>query len=162
MTVTSVHTDPDNLTLTITADFGAPVERVWQLWADPRRLERWWGPPTHPATFVQHDLAPGGRVSYFMTGPDGEQYHGWWLVRTVDAPHGFDFQDGFSDDTSTPNPEMPTVLNRVRLEARPDGGTTMVMTATFDSAEGMQLNMEMGMVEGITQAVGQMDGVLAS
>ena len=39
------------LTLTITAEFNAPVTRVWELWENPRLLERWWGPPTYPATF---------------------------------------------------------------------------------------------------------------
>lgn len=58
MSVTSVAKDLDNLTLTLVADFDAPAERVWQLWDDPRKLERWWGPPTHPATVERHDLAP--------------------------------------------------------------------------------------------------------
>lgn len=48
MTVTSSHKDPDALTMTITAEFDAPVERVWQLWENPRQLERWWGPPSYP------------------------------------------------------------------------------------------------------------------
>ena len=73
MTVTSVHKDPEALTMTITAEFDAPVEQVWQMWADPRQLERWWGPPTYPATVVDHDLTPGGRVTYFMTGPEGDK-----------------------------------------------------------------------------------------
>ncbi|MGJ3561418.1 SRPBCC family protein [Streptomyces sp. INA 01156] len=46
MTVTSVDKDLDHLTLTVIADFTAPVEKVWQLWADPRQLERWRGLPT--------------------------------------------------------------------------------------------------------------------
>ena len=52
MTVTAVRKDPDALTMTLTAEFEASPERVWQLWADPRQLERWWGPPTYPATFT--------------------------------------------------------------------------------------------------------------
>ena len=64
MTVTAVRKDPEALTMTITAEFDAPVERVWELWADPRLLERWWGPPTYPATVIEHDLSPGGRVHY--------------------------------------------------------------------------------------------------
>ena len=44
MPVTDVQHDLDALTLTITADFAAPVERVWQVYADPRQLERVWGP----------------------------------------------------------------------------------------------------------------------
>ena len=57
MTVTSFRKDPEALTMTITAELDATVERAWQLWADPRQLERWWGPPTYPATVVDHDLA---------------------------------------------------------------------------------------------------------
>ena len=48
MTVTAVHKDPDALTMTLTAEFDASPERVWELWADPRQLERWWGPPPTP------------------------------------------------------------------------------------------------------------------
>ena len=50
MTVTDVRKDPTALTMEIVSEFSAPIDRVWQLLADPRQLERWWGPPTHPAT----------------------------------------------------------------------------------------------------------------
>ena len=71
MSVTDIHKDPEQLTMTVVTELDAPVDRAWQLWADPRKLERWWGPPTYPATFVDHDLTPGGRCSYYMTGPGG-------------------------------------------------------------------------------------------
>ena len=61
MTVTNVHKDPDALTMAITVELDATVERAWQLWADPRQLERWWGPPGYPATFVDHVLTVGSR-----------------------------------------------------------------------------------------------------
>ena len=73
MTVTAVRKDPDQLTMTMEAEFDASPERIWQLWADPRQLERWWGPPTYPATFTKHDLATGSRIEYHMTGPEGDQ-----------------------------------------------------------------------------------------
>ena len=57
MPVTDVNKDLDALTLTITAEFDAGAERVWEMWSDPRQLERWWGPPNFPATFVEHDLS---------------------------------------------------------------------------------------------------------
>lgn len=71
MTVTRVDTDYDNLTLTVIADFDAPIDEVWELWSDPRKLERWWGPPGSPTTFDKHDLSPGGEVTYFHAGPKG-------------------------------------------------------------------------------------------
>ena len=42
VSVTSIDKDFDSLTFTLVADFDAPPERVWRLWADPRQLERWW------------------------------------------------------------------------------------------------------------------------
>ncbi|WP_262384782.1 SRPBCC family protein, partial [Actinoplanes teichomyceticus] len=80
MTVTDTVKDTDALTLTFVAEFDAPVEQVWRVWADPRKLERWWGPPTWPATFVRHDFVAGGAVRYYMTGPDGTKAHGWWTI----------------------------------------------------------------------------------
>ena len=86
MSITSVDTDYDRLTVTVIADFDAPIEQVWELWSDPRKLERWWGPPAYPATFEKHDLIPGGEVTYFMTGPEGDRYRGMWRVTAVDPP----------------------------------------------------------------------------
>ena len=60
MTVLAVDRDPVALTLTIVSEFDAPAARVGQVWADPRQLERWWGPPTYPTTVVDHDFTPEG------------------------------------------------------------------------------------------------------
>ena len=60
MTVTNVSKDRECHRLTITSEFDAPLDKVWALWADQRLLEQWWGPPTYPATVVDHDLTPGG------------------------------------------------------------------------------------------------------
>src|SRR5450830_28125 len=93
MTVVSMTRDPEALTLTIIAELAAPPSRVWQVWADPRRLERWWGPPTWPATFVAHDFTVGGSAHYYMTGPGGEKAHGWWRFVTVEEPRVIEFED---------------------------------------------------------------------
>jgi uncharacterized protein YndB with AHSA1/START domain len=159
MSVTSVDKDFDRLTLTLIADFDAPADRVWQLWADPRQLERWWGPPSHPATVEEHDLSPGGGVAYFMTGPDGQRYRGWWRVTSVDAPKSLEFVDGFADQDGKPAADMPTTRVQMQLTER-DGGTRMELRSVFDSREDMEKLDTMGMAEGLRQAVGQMDGLL--
>lgn len=161
MPITRVDKDLDNHEMTVVADYDAPVERVWQLYADPRQLERFWGPPTWPATVVDHDLSPGGRVTYFMTGPDGGKSSGYWDVLEVDAPRRFVVVDGFADDAGEPNPDMPTTRMELELATRPDGGTTMTVHSTFPSTEAMQQMLEMGMEEGMREAMGQIDEVLA-
>jgi len=158
MTITNVVQDPEQLTLTVTSEFDAAVERVWQLWEDPRLLERWWGPPTYPATFVDHDLSPGGTMRYYMTSPEGEKYHGWWKVAAVDAPHEFRFEDGFGDDVADPA-DMPITTTRVTIEAT-DTATRMTIVSMFPSVEAMEQLVEMGMVEGLSEALGQIDALL--
>jgi len=157
----SITKNPEALTMTITVELNVPVERAWQLWADPRQLERWWGPPTYPATVVDHDLAPGGRVDYFMTGPEGDKHHGYWEILTVDPPNRLELKDGFADDSGTPNPEMPTTIMVLTLTPRAGGGTSMATKSQFPSLEAMETMIEMGMEEGITEAMGQIEGILA-
>jgi uncharacterized protein YndB with AHSA1/START domain len=161
MTVTRVHKDPDALTLTITAELDATIERAWQLWADPRQLERWWGPPTYPATVVDHDLTTDGRVSYFMTGPEGDKSHGWWQVLGVEAPKRLELKDGFAADDGTPNDSMPTMTMVVTLTERDGGGTLMVIETQFPTIEAMDQLLSMGMEEGMAAAMGQIPGILA-
>ena len=161
MTVTAVRKDPQSLTMTLEAEFDASPERVWQLWADPRQLERWWGPPTYPATFTRHHLAPGSRVEYHMTGPTGDQPHGFWEILEADAPHRLVFRDGFSHADGTPNTDLPTGEARVRIEEVGQGRTRMSIESIFPSAEAMEQVLAMGMEEGLKQAVGQIDAILS-
>lgn len=161
MAVVSTQQDPEALTFTIVAEFSAPPKRVWQVWADPRQLERWWGPPTWPATFVEHDLTAGGGAHYFMTGPDGEEAHGWWRIVSVDEPRSLEFEDGFADEEGRPNDELPVTRGRVELEDT-GSGTRMTVRSQFASAEQMEQLVSMGMVEGMTGAMGQIDAILAS
>ena len=160
MSITSLDTDLDNLTLTLVADFDAPVERVWELWADPRKLERWWGPPSHPATFEEHDLSVGARSRYYMTGPEGDRHGGWWQIEAVDPPTSLELSDGFLDSDGNPTNELHNTRMAMQLTEH-DGGTRMTMRSTFASREQMQELTEMGMVEGLRQAVGQMDALVA-
>src|ERR671917_625778 len=98
MPVTDVQQDLDNLTLTITADFAAPVERIWQVFAD------------------------------------------------------LDFN---------PTPGMPVSKN-VYTFTEHDGGTRATYVSTYESAEALQQVLDMGVVEGATLAINQIDDLVAS
>lgn len=60
MPVTNVTHDIDTRTLTITAEFDAPIARIWQIYADPRRLEKGLGPACLPGD-VRRPSAQAGR-----------------------------------------------------------------------------------------------------
>jgi len=161
MTVTSVRKDAEALTMSITAELDATVERSWQLLADPRQLERWWGPPTYPATVHDHDLTPGGRVTYVMTGPEGDTAGGYWDVVAVDPPRRLEIVDGFADDQGRPNEAMPRTTSVFTFAERDGGGTVFAIVTRFASSEDMERLISMGMDEGIRQALGQIDAILA-
>ena len=162
MTVTAVRKDPAALTMTLTAEFDATPERVWQLWADPRQLERWWGPPGYPATFTKHDLAPGSHVEYYMTTPEGETPRGYWDIVEAEPPRYLNIRDGFANEDGTNNDEMPGpgVMN-VTIAPVGDGRTRMTIESIFPDAATMEQLLAMGQEEGMKEAVGQIDAILA-
>lgn len=159
MPITSVEKNPTALTMTVVADFGVPVQRLWDAYADPRQLERFWGPPQWPATFTRHDMAPGGRSSYYMTGPAGERSAGYWEFLTVDPPRAFEVRDGFALPDGTPNRDMPSM--RMVYAFEPTASGSRVTTTTyFNSADELEQLLGMGMEEGLRSAMAQIDAVV--
>jgi uncharacterized protein YndB with AHSA1/START domain len=160
MPITSVSSDASALTLTVVGEYPMPVERLWQAYADPRQLERFWGPETWPATFTRHDLEVGGRSEYYMTGPDGTVARGWWRFLAVEPARRIELEDGFAHDDGRPNEAMPTM--RMVFTYEPTAtGSRFTSTTYFPSAEAMQQLVEMGMEEGLRSALGQLDAVVA-
>lgn len=160
MPVTNIDKNVDAHQLVVTSDFPAPVARIWQFWTEARQLEQWWGPPGYPATVTDFDLTPGGRVSYFMTSPEGEKFGGYWDIEGVEPTSLLTFSDGFADAEGNPAEGMPVGKIVVQFAER-DGGTRVTATTTYSSAEDLEKVVGMGMEEGLTQATGQIDDILA-
>ncbi len=160
MPVTSVTKDENALTMTVVADFPATVQRLWEAYTDPRQLEKFWGPREYPATFVRHDVAPGGQSAYFMTGPDGEAMRGYWTWLSVEPAVSFEVIDGFAMADGSPNPEMPAMRSTFDFEAAGQG-SRVTCTTHFNSADDLANLIEMGMEQGLREAMAQMDDVLA-
>jgi uncharacterized protein YndB with AHSA1/START domain len=160
MPVTDVTTDAEALTMTLTAEFAAPVERLWEAFTEPRQLERFWGPPGYPATFTEFDLTAGGRARYHMTSPKGERYHGVWEFLEIDGPRTFTALDSFADENGEVSAELPTSRMVFAFDRTPTG-SRLVNTTYFDSAEALEKVVAMGAVEGSTMAINQLDRVLA-
>jgi uncharacterized protein YndB with AHSA1/START domain len=160
MTLIATTKDVENLTLTLVAEFESTPDRVWEVWEDPRKLERWWGPPTFPATFTRHDFVVGGESRYFMTGPAGETPRGWWRIDAIDKPRRLDFANGLAGEDGEPVPDVEPMSGYVTFEAT-DGGTRMTAVTHFIDAAQMQTMLEMGMQDGMTQAIGQIGALLS-
>jgi uncharacterized protein YndB with AHSA1/START domain len=161
MSVTSVVKDLEALTMTVTADLDASVERAWQLWADPHQFERWWGPPDFPATVVDHDLRSGGRITFFMTGTEGERHDSRWDVVAADPPRRLELRDADVDADGRPNDGNAMTALVITIDERDGGGAVMQIRTHFDSEAGMERVLAMGIEEGMRTVLSQMDAVLA-
>jgi uncharacterized protein YndB with AHSA1/START domain len=160
MTVWSVDKNPAAKTMVITAEFTASIASVWQLWADPRLLEQWWGPPEFPATFEQLDLTPGGKITYYMSGPDGDRFDGTWNVVEVDAPTRLVVEDAELEEDGTPSDGNSMTRMEIDIKAAGDK-THMILTTHFDSLKGMEQAIATGVEEGMKAWMAQIDRVLA-
>ncbi len=161
MTVITSTTNADELTMTVVAEFDADPDRVWEVWEDARKLERWWGPPTYPATFTRHEFQVGGQSRYYMTGPTGDKHHGWWRINALDGPHRIEFSNGLAGDDGEPVPGVVPMGGVVTFEPVATG-TRMTVLTQFTDADQMEKMIAGGMQEGMGQAMGQIDSVLGA
>ena len=77
----------------------------------------------------------------------------------MQAPDRLEFDDGFADKNAEPVAETPVTHAVVPLD-RVDGRTRMTTVSHFASADQLQNMVEMGMKEGMREALGQLDTLL--
>jgi uncharacterized protein YndB with AHSA1/START domain len=159
MTVITSSRDVENLTMSVVAEFDATPEQVWGVWEDPRKLERWWGPPTYPATFPRHEFVEGGESRYYMTGPTGDKPHGWWRIELLDRPNRIEFLNGLAGDDGEPVPGVEPMSGVVIFEATSSGTRMTTLNRFLDTAQ-MEQMLGMGMEEGMRGAMSQIDDIL--
>jgi uncharacterized protein YndB with AHSA1/START domain len=161
MTVISSEKDPEQLTMVMVAEFEAGPDRVWQVLEDPRKLERWWGPPGYPATFTRFEFAPGGQCRYYMTGPEGRGNGGWWRIDAIEPQRWLRFANGLAGPDGEPAPDMEPVIGEITLEATANGTRMTAFNQFADTAQ-MELLIGMGMDVGMKLAIGQIDALLGT
>jgi len=97
-------------------------DQVFNAWADPVRLARWWGPKGFRNTFAEFDFSPGGHWRFVMHGPDGTDYQNHWIYRRVDHDRLV------LDHVDVPKFRLTATL------AEEAGGTRLTWVALFETA----------------------------
>ena len=96
-----------------------------------------------------------------MTSPEGQKFGGYWDVRSVEPTNRLAYVDGFADAEGNAAEGMPLGDTIVEFTEH-DGGTRVASTTVYGSAQDLQKVLDMGMAEGLTQAVGQLDAALVA
>jgi uncharacterized protein YndB with AHSA1/START domain len=114
--------------ISITRVYDAPVETVWEAWADPQQAAQWWGPRGFTLTTHSKDLRPGGIWHYTMHGPDGTDYPNKAFYHVVETHRKLVYDHGGYDD-------RPPLFRVTVLFFESAGKTTMEMTMALPTAE---------------------------
>jgi uncharacterized protein YndB with AHSA1/START domain len=67
----------------------APIDDVFDAYANPHKLVRWWGPNGFTLTTEELDLAEGGHWRFVFKGPDGTEYKNHLIFQKIQRPHLF-------------------------------------------------------------------------
>ena len=149
----------DNNVMHLEREFDAPVADVWRAWTEVELLEQWWAPLPYKAVTKTMNFSEGGKWHYYMLGPAGEKH--WCVVNyiKIDTLKKYEAEDAFADEDGNTNTDLPcgVWVNKFSTTAT---GSKVNITLTYPSKEDLQRILEMGMKEGITMTLVQLDGLL--
>lgn len=115
--------------LTITRNFDAPREKVWQAWTDPERLSRWWGPKNFTTPFSKIDLRVGGAYLNCMRSPEGQDFWGTGVYKEIVPMERIVATDSFAD-------EKGNVVPASHYGMTGNWPLELLVTVTFEEHEG--------------------------
>lgn len=139
--------------------FDALVKVVWKYWTEPELLDQWWAPEPWKAKTKHMEFREGGYWLYSMNSPEGEQHWSRADFKKIVPQELFEGLDYFCDEDGNKNTELPTTQWRVRFT---DSGaqTKVEITVTFASTEEKEKMIKMGMKEGLTMTLENLNNIL--
>ncbi len=138
-----------------------PARYIFEAYAKPEHLMRWFGPVGYPVTMCESDFRVGGKWRMAMTGPDGVQgapFGGTYLDIT---PHGRIVYDNAFEDQSggTMNLQSAGTMIMTTTFTEENGSTTVTVSTLFDSVAMKEEYLGIGMNEGILSGMDQLEGL---
>ena len=107
--------DTAKIDMVITHVFDAPIEKVWNAFADGEKVKQWWGPQGFMAPVVKMDFREGGTSLVCMAGYGMEIYNTWSYTKIVPQQR-IEYQLAFTDKDGKRSAEatmgLPAELNR--------------------------------------------------
>ena len=67
----------------------APIDAVFDAYANPLKIVRWWGPGGFTLTTESIDLKEGGHWRFVFSGPDGTEYKNHLIFVSIERPRRF-------------------------------------------------------------------------
>jgi|ERR1043165_3410327 PhnB protein len=155
----TVNKDLANKKLIVKRNFDAPVHNVWRAWTEKELLDQWWAPKPWRTETKSLDFRIGGMWLYSMVGPENERHWCRADYTKIDPDKRFDITEYFCDENGVKNETVPTMDWEVKFAAAADG-TDVLVEIKFATEEDMKTIVGMGMVEGFSAALGNLEQYL--
>ena len=92
-------------TVSITKEFDAPREMVWDAYTKPELLDQWWAPKPMTSRTKAMEFREGGRRFYAMVSPEGQERWAVQKYTSITPKSNFKFFNAFSDENE--NLQLP-------------------------------------------------------
>ena len=92
-------------TVSITREFDAERDLVWDAYTKPELLDQWWAPKPLTSKTTAMDFEVGGRRFYAMVMPDGQERWAVQKYTSITPKRNFKFFNAFSDENE--NLQLP-------------------------------------------------------
>lgn len=145
-------------TVSITAEFEAERDLVWDAYTKPELLDQWWAPKPFTSRTTVMDFKVGGRRFYAMVSPEGDERWSVQQYRSITPKTNFKFFNAFADKDE--NPELPGSDWDLNFSEQ-DGTTTVSISIYNESLERLERMIEMGFKEGVTAQLQNLEELLA-
>lgn len=152
--------DKENNSLIIKREFAAPLDIVWDAYTRSEWLDKWWAPKPWKTRTKSQDFRPGGQWIYAMVGPEGEEH---WCInnyQTINPKKSFTGVDAFSDEEGNINTEFPSAQWENNFSKQSDNLTLVTIHVSYESLKDLETILQMGMKEGLTMAMTNLDALL--
>lgn len=156
----------------IARSFDAPIERMFEMWTNPKHFTKWLPPAGAEMEFIRADIRPGGSTFYLMTGIHGKMY-GRAEYKEIEKPNRLVYTQQFCDENEkiSRHPMAPTwpetMLTTVTLTAEGVEQTRVTVTwepmgaVTREELETF-INARAGMNQGWTGSFDKLEAHLAN
>jgi uncharacterized protein YndB with AHSA1/START domain len=146
-------------TLTMQRIFNAPREKVFAAFSNVDALNAWWGPQGWETRSKEFSFTPGGAWHYGMKCVDeaqgewfGQEAWGKAVYETIDEQHTIVYRDYFADADGTIDESMPGSTISMNFVDLGDGRTELISITQFDSEEGYDQVIAMGVEQGASES----------
>lgn len=153
--------DMQKSTLTVRREFAAGRPLVWDCYTKSELLDQWYAPKPLITKTKSFDFSEGGHWHFAMIDPNGTHYWSRTDYETITPIDGYTGYDAFTDETGVVNPDLPR--SHVNMTFTDKGEHTLVETlVAYNSAEDLQVVIDMGMQEGLASTLERLDALLVT